>query len=135
MSIKSSTVRCLGNAIVHVPCNYWDRALNITIINNFQNNTFETITIMILTIVILIQLFFLMVGSKQKIIKMKAQNTMAPSYHSKSALLKTKELRFSLVWVITFSIVSSCFSKLKVSSVTLTWQSSSTFHVCVKTAQ
>ena len=45
---------------------------------------------------------------------MKTWNTMAPSYHAKnSALLKTRESHFSLVWVMEFSIVSSYLGKVK----------------------
>ena len=58
------------------------------------------------------------VVSKQKI-KMKTRNTMALSYHSKSALQKTSQLHFSLFWLMVFSI-SPCSGKVKVIPITLT---------------
>ena len=50
-------------------------------------------------------------------------------------LLKTRESQFSLVWVMEFSIISSCLGKAKVFPITLTRQSQSTHvdKVCMKT--
>ena len=41
MSVKSSIVRCLSNAVVKVPRNCWERTLNIVVIKYFRNETFE----------------------------------------------------------------------------------------------
>ena len=55
---------------------------------------------------------------------MKTWNTMAPSYHAKkSALLKTTESHYSLVWVMEISIISSCLGKVKVFPIILACQS------------
>ena len=121
MSVKSSIVKCLSNTVVKVPRNCSRRTLKIVQID-FQNDTFEKKPI-IATEVVLIQLLSYNV-SKQKI-KMKTRNTMAPSYHSKvtstqKTLLYSRESHFSLVWVMEFSIISSCLGKVKVFPITLT---------------
>ena len=41
MSVKSSIVRCLSNAVVKVPRNCWERTLNVVMIKYFRNETFE----------------------------------------------------------------------------------------------
>ena len=78
--------------------------------SNFQNGIFEKIT-MTLVEVALIQASFLNVGSKQK---NKNEHTV---YHDifiqKPGLLKTWKYRFSLVWVMEFSIISPSFNKSK----------------------
>ena len=51
----------------------------------------------------------------------------------KSVLLKTKESHFSLVWVMEFSIISSCLGKVKVFPIILACQSQTTFNICMKT--
>ena len=51
----------------------------------------------------------------------------------KSVLLKTKESHFSLVWVMEFSIISSCLGKVKVFPIILACQSQTTFNVCMET--
>ena len=43
---------------------------------------------------------------------MKTQNTMACSYHSKVTSAQNKGAPFSPVWVMEFSIISSCSSKV-----------------------
>ena len=70
---------------------------------NFQKSTLEKITIKV-TKVVLIQVFFLTVGSKHKKMKMKTRNTMAPSHHSKASSSQKRESHFSLAWVMEFSI-------------------------------
>ena len=69
---------------------------------NFQNGTFERITITV-TEVVLIQVLFLTIGSKHTQthththkIKMKKQNTMAPSYHSKVSSTQITDPMFLL---------------------------------------
>ena len=79
---------------------------------NFQDSTFEIITITV-TEIVPIQLFFFTVASKQKF-KANIRNTIVPSYIQKSALLKTIEFHFSLVWIMEFSIISLCLGKVKV---------------------
>ena len=75
----------------------------LVITSNFQNSTFEIIAI-IVTGIILIQLFFFIVGCRQK---NKSENR---EYHGifiplkKWALLKSRESHFSHVWVIEFYI-------------------------------
>ena len=63
--------------------------------------------------VVFIQVFFFTIGSKQK---NKNENT-GYQWHlhtiQKSALLKTREFHFSLVWVMEFSIISSCLGEVK----------------------
>ena len=67
--------------------------------------------------------FFFTIGSKQKK-KKKTRNTMAPLYHSKvSSIRKTREFHFSLVWVMEFSIISTCLSKVNFFLITLACQS------------
>ena len=56
MSIKSSNLGVFQNAVANMPCNCRK--------SNFQNGTFEKT---IMTEVVLIQVFFPNVGSKQKI--------------------------------------------------------------------
>ena len=63
-----------------------------------------------MTEIALIQVFFFTAGSKQKNIK-ETHKTIAPSYHS-----KVSSTHFSLVWVMEFSIVSSCKCKVNVFS-------------------
>ena len=95
---------------------YRKRTLKIAVIKYFQNDTFESVTV-----VFLIQLFSLTVISKQKL-KMKTWKTIALSYQSTSVLLKIRESHFSLVWLIQFSIVSTCLGEVKnFFLITLTW--------------
>ena len=77
----------------------------------------------------LIELSFLPVCSKK--IKISTWNTMASPYHSK---VKTRNSHFSLVWVMEFSIISTCLDKIKVfSNNSLTLPTYSTFSVNMKT--
>ena len=41
MSVKSSIVRCLSNAVVKVPRNYSERTPNLAVIKHFRNGSFE----------------------------------------------------------------------------------------------
>ena len=90
MSIKSSIVKCLSNAVVMVPCNCWEKTLSIAVVKYMRKKI--TITV---TQVVLIQLFSYSVASKQKI-KMKTLNTMAPSYHAKVTSTQNKGVFFLL---------------------------------------
>ena len=51
----------------------------------------------------------------------------------KSALFKTRESHFLVVWVMELSIISLCLGKVKVFPIILACQSESTFNVCMKT--
>ena len=81
MSVKSSTVRCLSNAVVNVSRYCWELWKQV-ISSNFQNGTFEIITITVKKIV-LIQVFFLLLLLNKKI-KIKTRNTIVTSYYSKT---------------------------------------------------
>ena len=69
--------------------------------SNFQNSTFQKITITV-TDVDHMQVYFMAFGSKQKIKKI--HNTVPSSYLLKTGLLKTSESRFALVSVQGFSV-------------------------------
>ena len=63
----------------------------------------------------LIQMSYLTIGPKQKIIiiKIKTENTIASLYHSKVKITQNKGILFSLVWVMDFFIIYSCLGKVK----------------------
>ena len=85
---------------------------------------------MTITEIVLIQMFFFTVASKQK---NKWKHGIPWHLHTmqKSALLKTRESHFSLVWVIEFSIISPCLGKGKVFPIILILITP--FNVCMKT--
>ena len=112
VSVKSPTIRCFSNTVAKVPCNCWERTFNIVVISTLGMTLSKKITITT-TEVFLIQLFSYNVVSRQKI-KMKTQNTMAPSYHSKVISTQSKGPHVSLIWIVEFSIISSCLAKAKV---------------------
>ena len=116
MSVKSSFVKCLSNAVVKVSCNCWERIL---ILKEMWSSTFEKQNTMTAKEVVLIQLFSYSVVSKQKI-KMKTWNTMAPSYHSKVTSTQNKGVPF-FSCLGHGSIISSCLDKVKVFPIILTW--------------
>ena len=111
------------NAVVKVSHNYWQETLNKAVIKylsrshfreNYRNsNKFA-----------LMQVSFIPVGSKQNK-KMNTHSTMTLPYHSK--------VPFYFVWCMDFSIISPCFGKSKNLLSGLTWQTLSTFNVCMKT--
>ena len=73
--------------------------------------------------IILIQVVVFTVASKQKNKKWKQGLSRHLPTMKKSALLKTRESHFSLVWVMECSIVSSCLGKDKVFPIILACQS------------
>ena len=79
----------------------------LLISSNFQSSTFEIITITVKEIV-LIQMFFFTIVSKQKKWK------YGIPWHLHTSLLKAKEFHFSFAWVMEFSIISSCLGIVKV---------------------
>ena len=83
-----------------------------------------------MTEIVLIQVFFFTVGSKQK--KWKHWIPCYLCTIQKSALLKTREFHFPLVWVMEVNIISSCLDKVKVFLIILTNQFWPTFDVCMK---
>ena len=130
------------------------------IISNYQNSTFEIVTITLMEIVSM-QVFFFIVGSKWKnknentkyhgrFISFKShlyskpessiflfldhgmQNTMAPSYHSKVSSTENQQVPFFSCLVNKFSITFSWLGKVKVFLIILTCQSQSTFNACMK---
>ena len=80
---------------------------------NFHSGTFIKITITV-TKVVLIQVFFLTVSSKDKKIKIETRNIMAPSCHSKLALLEKDSPIFLLFrsWSLVLSLHFWVKSKL-----------------------
>ena len=56
-----------------------------------------------------------------KKIKINTRNTMASSYHSRVMSTQTMKVPFFVVWVVEFSIISSCLGK-KFFVITLTWR-------------
>ena len=125
MSIKTSTVKYLSNAVVNVPRSCWELC-------NFQNGAFEVVTIT-MTKIILIQVLFLPLLLNKK--KKKWKHGIPWHLHTiqKSALNKTRESPCSFVWVMERSIISLCLGKVKVFLLILACQSQSTFNVCMKT--
>ena len=93
ISVKSSIVKCLSQL------SRKDFEYSCHQVANFQSDTSKNITITV-TGVVLMQLFFLTVGSEHKKIKMQKQNTMAPLYHSKFSSTQIREPHFSLAWVM-----------------------------------
>ena len=79
----------------------------LLISSNFQNSTFEIITTTV-TEIVLIQMFFFTIGSKQK-----DKNENA-EYHGTFIQVYSKP-RSSIffVWVMEFSIISSCLGIVK----------------------
>ena len=93
--LKSSTVKYLSNAVVNGPPNCGEK--------NFEPSCDQVVNIrnfpfwknyLTVTEVVLIQVFFLTVGSKEK--KMKTRNTMAPSYHPEVSSTQKGSLIFLL---------------------------------------
>ena len=93
MSVKSSVVSCLSNAVSKMPLNYWERTLSIAMTKYFRNETSGKKMIISATGVVFIQLFSYIVVSKQKI-KMITQNTMTPIYHPKVTSTQNKGVPF-----------------------------------------
>ena len=61
-----------------------------------EKNVFSKKSTITVTEVVLIQVFFLIVGSKHRKIKIKIRNTIAPSYHSKVGLYSRNGVIFLL---------------------------------------
>ena len=105
MSVKFSTVRYLSNAVVNVPRNCWELWKQL-ISSNFQNGIFEVITITV-TKIVLIQGFLLLL-----LLKKNEMVTYGIPWHihtfQKSALLKTRESHFSVLWVMLSVISLGC---------------------------
>ena len=83
---------CHSNAVTHVAHDCWQRTLSIAVLIYFLKDTFKNLAIAVIAVV-LIQLFSLNVGSKQKI-KMKTQNASAPLYQSKVSSTQSKAVPF-----------------------------------------
>ena len=66
MSVKSSIIRCLSNAVVKIPRNCRERTLNIAVIKYFWNDTLHKKMTITATEIVPIQLFSYTVVSKQK---------------------------------------------------------------------
>ena len=66
MSVKSSIIRCLSNAVVKIPHNCRERTLNIAVIKYFWNDTLHKEMTITATEIVPIQLFSYTVVSKQK---------------------------------------------------------------------
>ena len=117
MPVKSSTVRCLLNAVVNMPRYCSGRTLNIAWSRNVQNGTFKIITKSFLLLVL------------NKIIKTKTRNTIKPSCRHGDIILnsmipfRSRKSHFSIVWVVDFIIKSSCLGKIKVFPINLACQS------------
>ena len=112
--VKSLAVRCLSN-LVNVPRKCSERRKQL-ISSNFQNGTFEIITIT-MTKIVLIQVFFFTVASKHKNENMEYHGTFI-SFKSQ-LYSKPGSPVFSGVWVMELNINSlgqkkkrSCFQKL-----------------------
>ena len=89
--------------------------------SNFQNCNFKIITITV-TEIGFIQVFFFYRCSKQKNKNLEYHKNGVPWHvntSQKSALFRTRELYFSLVWVVEFSIISSRLGKVKVFPIIL----------------
>ena len=86
----------------------------LLISSNFQNSTFEIITITV-TEIVLIQMFFFTIDSKQK---NKNENT---EYHGTfiQVYSKPRSSIFFFAWVMEFSIISSCLGIVKVFPIIL----------------
>ena len=102
-----------SNAVVSAPHNCWELRKQL-ISSNSQNDTFEIISITVMKIV-LMQVFFLswllnkQTNKQTKKMKMKIKNGIPSYLHTilKLALFKTREVHFSVVWVIELSIIMS----------------------------
>ena len=86
----------------------------LLISSNFQNSTFEIITTTV-TEIVLIQMFFFTIGSKQK-----DKNENA-EYHGTfiQVYSKPRSSIFFFAWVMEFSIISSCLGIVKVFPIIL----------------
>ena len=95
MCVQSSLVRFLSNAVAKLPCNYWERTWNISVIKYFRMTLSIKKMVITATEVVLIKLFsYTIVSNQKKKNKMKTQDTMAPSYHSKVFSTQSKGVPF-----------------------------------------
>ena len=94
---KIFSCKVSSNAVVRLPRNF-------QVPGYFRKKTITAAE------VVFIQLLSYHVVSKQK---KKNENRIPVHFHiiQKSPLLKTRESRFSPVWAIEFSIISSCLNK------------------------
>ena len=98
-----------------MPANCRGKTLNTAVIKELSELHFRKITITVIELVF-IQVFFLTVGSKQKINKNENTKYHCTWYHWSISSTEKRQSHFSLVWVMRFSIISSCLGKVRVSN-------------------
>ena len=120
-------VRKILNFKMSFKCHCQWLSMYPVIVENFENSLYQVsfsdilkiITITV-TKIVLIQRFFLLLPLKKQ--KCKHEIPWNINIIQKSALLKTRESHFFVVWVI-LSIISLCLGKVNVFPIILAWQS------------
>ena len=116
MSVKFSTVMCLSNAVVNVPCNCWELWKQL-ISSNFQNGFLKIITITVKKIALTLGFFIPLPLNKK--IKMKTRNVMAHSHHSKVSSTQNQRVPFFCCLVHGAYHYTFMFGKVKVFPITI----------------